>query len=163
LVRCPGAHRDLLMVTVNDFAGWRERIFSSLLAVVLIGGTASTLTIIPFLLQVGMWPVVVADTVALLWIFAIWRLQRLSYAARVFHFLAVIYLLGIVLMLFVGPASLSYLLGPPLIAAILLSLRPALLALALGAVSLVALGTIGHVGLNVPGWEHEPFKSSLVA
>ena len=151
------------MVTVNDFAGWRERIFSSLLAVVLIGGTASTLTIIPFLLQVGMWPVVVADTVALLWIFAIWRLQRLSYAARVFHFLAVIYLLGIVLMLFVGPASLSYLLGPPLIAAILLSLRPALLALALGAVSLVALGTIGHVGLNVPGWEHEPFKSSLVA
>ena len=151
------------MVTVNDFAGWRERIFSSLLTVVLVGGAASTLLITPFLLQEGMWPVALADTVALAWVFAIWRLKHLSYAVRVSHFLAVVYLLAIVLTLFVGPASLSYLLGPPLIAAILLSLRPALLALALGAVSLIALGTVGHMSLSVPGWEQEPLKASLVA
>jgi len=151
------------MGNVNDIAGWRERIFTSLLPVILVVGTLSTIAIVPFLVGQGMWPVALADTVALLWIFAIWRLRRVSYEARVLNFLAVVYVLSIALMLTVGPASMSYLLGPPLIAAILLSLRPAMLALALGAVSLVGLGAAGHIELNVPGWEHDPFKASLVA
>lgn len=151
------------MVNVKDIAGWRERIFSSLLPIILVVGTISTLAIIPFLLEHGMWPVVLADVLALCWIFAIWRLRQLSYTARVLHFLAVVYALAITLMLSVGAASLSYLLGPPLLAAILLSLRPAMLALGLGAASLIAAGATGHIALNVPGWENDPLKASLVA
>ena len=151
------------MVNVNDIAGWRERIFTSLLPVILVVGTLSTIAIIPFLVGAGMWPVALADCVALLWIFAIWRLRRLSYNTRVLHFLAVVYVLSIALMLTVGPASMSYLLGPPLVASILLNLRTSMLALALGAVSLVALGAAGHIELNVPGWEHDALKSALVA
>jgi len=151
------------MRNVNDMAGWRERIFSSLLSVALVVGAISTIAIMPFLIQHGMWSVAVADTCTLLWMFVIWRLGHLSYAARVLNFLAVVYVLAIVLMLSVGPASLSYLLAPPLIAAILLSLRSALLALGLGAISLVALGAAGHIALNVPGWEHAALKASLVA
>lgn len=153
----------ILMANVNDIAAWRERIFASLLSVALVVGTLSTIAIIPLLVIQGMWPVAVADAAALAWIFVIWRLKGLSYNTRVLHFLAVVYLLSVALMLTVGAASLSYLLGPPLIAAILLSLRPAMLALALGAVSLVGLGAAGHIDLNVPGWGHDPLKASLVA
>jgi diguanylate cyclase (GGDEF)-like protein/PAS domain S-box-containing protein len=151
------------MDNVKDIAGWRERIFSSLLPIILVVGALSTAAIVPYLVQHGMWTVAVADMAALGWIYAIWRLKRLAYPTRVLHFLAVVYALSITLMLSVGAASLSYLLGPPLLAAILLSLRPAMLALGLGAVSLVALGATGHISLSVPGWEHDPVKASLVA
>ena len=153
----------ILMANVNDIAAWRERIFASLLSVALVVGTLSTIAIIPLLVIQGMWPVAVADAAALAWIFVIWRLKGLSYNTRVLHFLAVVYLLSVALMLTVGAASLSYLLGPPLIAAILLSLRPAMLALVLGAATLIAAGGSGHVTLHVPGWEHDPLKAALVA
>lgn len=151
------------MPIVRNIAIWREKTFSSLLCVVLVVGAISTAGIVPFLFREGMWEVALADTIALAWIFCIWRLNRLTYKTRVLQFLAVIYLLGVVLLLTVGAASMSYLLGPPLIAAILLGLRPAMLALALGAVSLVACGAADHLNLNVPGWEQEPFKASMVA
>jgi diguanylate cyclase (GGDEF)-like protein/PAS domain S-box-containing protein len=151
------------MVNVNDFATWRERIFSSLLPVILAVGAVSTIVIFPVLLQRGMWPVVLADTVALAWVLAIWRLKHLPYNVRVLNFLAVVYALSITLMLSIGAASMTYLLGPPLIASILLSLRPAMLAIVLGAVSLVGLGATGHISVSVPGWEHDPLKASMVA
>jgi diguanylate cyclase (GGDEF)-like protein/PAS domain S-box-containing protein len=151
------------MVNVNDIAAWRERIFNSLLPVVLVVGTLATLSIIPILIDHGMWSVGVVDSAALACIFVIWRLKHLPYNTRVLSFLAVVYALSIALMLTVGAASLSYLLGPPVVAAILLSTRPAIIALALGAASIVGLGATNHITLNVPGWEHEPLKASLVA
>ncbi len=151
------------MLNVNDFAGWRERIFTSLLPVILVVGTVSAIAIAPLLIHQGMWPVAMADMVSLAWIFGIWRFRHLSYSLRVTNFLAVVYIFSIALMLSVGPASMTYLLGPPLTAAILLSLRPAMFALALGAASLIGLGATDHISLNVPGWEHEPLKASLVA
>ncbi|TWI65423.1 PAS domain S-box-containing protein/diguanylate cyclase (GGDEF)-like protein [Pseudoduganella lurida] len=151
------------MGNANNIAAWRERIFSSLLAVVLVVGAISTVAIIPFLVQHAMWPVALADTLALVWMFAIWRLRRLSYTVRVLNFLAVVYVLAIVLMLSVGSASLSYLLGPPLIAAILLNLRSAMIATGLGVAALIVAGATGHIALNMPGMGDEPLKASLVA
>jgi len=151
------------MLNVNDIAAWRSRIFLSMLPVILVIGALATVAILPALIHLDMWPVALVDTLALAWTFAIWRLERLSYNARVMNFLAVVYLLSVVLMLQVGAASLSYLLGPPIIAGLLLSMRPALLALALGAVTIVAFGASGHLALGVPGWEHDPIKSALVA
>ncbi len=147
----------------KDVAAWRERIFTSLLPTILTVGAISTLVIVPFLLSRGMWTVAVADVAALAWIFAIWRFERLGYTLRVMHFLTVVYALSITLLLTVGVASMSYLLGPPLIAAVLLNLRSALFALAVGAVTLVGLGATGHLSLSLPGWEHDPVKASLVA
>lgn len=151
------------MVNVTDIDGWRERTFSSLLSVVLVVGALSIGAMAPFLVQHGMWQVALADSVALAWLVVVWRRKHMAYATRVLHFLAVVYGLSVALMLTVGAASLSYLLGPPLVAAILLGLRPAMLAIALGAVTLVALGASGHISLSVPGWGSDPFKPSLVA
>jgi diguanylate cyclase (GGDEF)-like protein len=150
------------MESGHDILAWRARIFATLLSSVLIVGGLSTLFVTPFLLHRGLWPVCVADVIALVWTFAIWRLDRLAYATRVGHFLAVVFLLAIALMLSVGPVSLSYLLGPPLIAAILLGLRPAMLALGLGAAALIYFGAAGMVDLNVRGW-HDPLTGSIIA
>ncbi|MEW6023081.1 MAG: EAL domain-containing protein [Pseudomonadota bacterium] len=151
------------MSNLNNIAGWRERIFASLLTVVLVVGVISTAVVIPFLIHNGMWQVALADGLALAWMFGIWRLKRLSYATRVLNFLAVVYVLAIVLMLSVGSASLSYLLGPPLIAAILLNLRSAMIATALGVAALIVAGATGHIELSVPGMSDAPLKSSVVA
>ncbi len=151
------------MSDLNNIAGWRERVFASLLTVAFFVGLISTAAILPFLVQNGMWEVALADCLALAWIFAVWRLRELPYAVRVLNFLAVVYVLAIVLMLSVGSASLSYLLGPPLIAAILLNLRSAMLATALGVVALITAGATGHIELDVPGLDHSPLKASGVA
>lgn len=133
------------------------------MSVVLVVGAISTVAIVPFLLQNHMWHVVAADLVALAWMLGIWRFVGISYVARVYNFLDVVYALAIVLMLSVGSASLSYLLGPPLIAAILLNLRSALFATGLGVLTMVVIGATGNIELSVPGWGHAPLKSSLVA
>jgi hypothetical protein len=109
-----------------------------------------------------MWKAAAADSFALIWTFCIWRLERLSYETRVLHFLAIVYFLAVALSLSVGVVSLSYVLGPPIIAAILLSLRTAILATALGAVSLIAMGSSGFLALDVPDL-HDPLKAALVA
>lgn len=150
------------METGDDIITWRARIFNALLSTVLIVGGISTLVVAPFLIHDGLWRVAMADTVALTWTFGIWRFNHLAYNTRVGHFLAVVFLLAIVLMLSVGPVSLSYLLGPPLIAAILLGLRPAMFALALGATALFFFGAAEMVDLNVRGWD-DPVKGALVA
>lgn len=150
------------METGNDITTWRTRIFNALLSTVVVVGGISTLVVAPFLIHDGLWKVVVADIMALTWTFGISRFHHASYNTRVGHFLGVVFLLAIVLMLSVGPVSLSYLLGPPLIAAILLGLRPAMFALALGAAALFFFGAADMVDLNVRGW-HDPVKGALVA
>lgn len=150
------------MTINNDIVNWRARVFAMLLSIVIPVGTVSTLLIAPFLIEHGAWKAAAADIVALIWTFCIWRLDKLSYETRVLHFLAIVYCLSVALALSVGVVSLSYLLGPPIIAAILLSLRTAMLALALGAVSLVAMGSSNLLVMDVPGW-HDPLKAALVA
>jgi diguanylate cyclase (GGDEF)-like protein/PAS domain S-box-containing protein len=149
------------MVSVNDIAAWRIRIFSSLLSVVLALGTIAAVPSIPMLIRQGLWPVALMDTVALAWIFGIWRLESLPYRLRVLNFLAVLYAVAIALMLGIGPASLNYLLGPPVMAVILLGTRPAMIALALGAASIMGLGGGGLVRLGVPGMEDKALQAAL--
>jgi diguanylate cyclase (GGDEF)-like protein/PAS domain S-box-containing protein len=149
------------MVSVNDIAAWRNRIFSSLLSVVLALGTIAAVPSIPLLIRQGLWPVALMDTVALAWIFGIWRLESLPYRLRVLNFLAVLYAVAIALMLGIGPASLNYLLGPPVMAVILLGTRPAMIALALSAASIMGLGGSGLVKLGVPGMEDNALQAAL--
>jgi diguanylate cyclase (GGDEF)-like protein/PAS domain S-box-containing protein len=150
------------MDSVNDIAAWRTRIFSSLLFAVLVLGTISTIPSVPFLIYKGAWPAAIVDIVALAWILAIWRLGRLHYTLRVLHFLGVVYTVAIALMLSIGPVGLNFMLGPPVMAATLLGIRPSLYALALGFASIIGLGSAGLIDPAVPGMEHLPLQASLV-
>ena len=150
------------MVPTDDIAQWRVRVFSTLLPIVLVLGTSAALPSIALALRQGLWPIALMDAVALAWIFAIWRLDRLPHTFRVLNFLAVLFMVAIGLMLAVGPVSLNYLMAPPIMAVILLGNLPGILTLALGALCIVAFGMNGYARLYVPGLVTDPLLSSLV-
>lgn len=131
------------MLPTDDIARWRVRVFSTLLPIVLVLGISAALPSMALALRQGLWQIALMDAVALAWIFAIWRLDRLPYTFRVLNFLAVLFMVAIGLMLAVGPVSLNYLMAPPIMAVILLGNRPGILTLALGAACIVAFGVKG--------------------
>ena len=134
-----------------NIAQWRIRIFSGLMSTTLLLGTAAAIPSALFALADGIWPVAALDAVALAWIVAIWRFDRLPYSLRVWNFLAVLYVVGIGLMLTVGSISQIYLIGPPVMAVILLGTRQALLILMFTALSIFGLGASGLARLVVLG------------
>jgi len=145
----------------HDLAQWRAQVFSSLLSVVLVIGAITAAFCIPLLVRQGMWPVALMDVIALVWIFAIKRLPRLSYTLRVLNFLTIGYAVGIGLLLTVGPISLNYLMAPPVVAVILLGTRQALFTLAICAASILTIGISGRVPMEVFTLEHDPLLATL--
>ncbi|WP_322400736.1 putative bifunctional diguanylate cyclase/phosphodiesterase [Massilia luteola] len=144
----------------DDIAQWRARIFSRLLAIVLVLGTVAAIPSVIVVLRHGVWTVAVMDGAALAWLFVLWRLERLPYTFRVLNFLAIIYMVAICLMLKVGPVSQNYLMAPPVLAAILLGTAPALAALVASAVILV-LG-ISHFHPTLVDMGHDPLVTALL-
>jgi PAS domain-containing protein len=65
------------------------------------------------------------------------------------NFLAIFFLIGIGLMLNIGPVSQVYMLATPVLAAILLGVWPGLAALAISALSILGLGLAGYAKLYV--------------
>ncbi len=145
-----------------DLAHWRTRIFSTLMSTVLVLGVIAALPSAALALADGMWQIALMDGVALAWILAIWWLRDLPYKLRVLNFLAVIYLVGVGLMLMVGAVSQIFLMGPPVLAVILLGTRQALFALLLSAATILGLGLSGHAELFVKGLGSHGLLSSLV-
>jgi len=125
------------MLGFDDIVQWRARIFSRLLAIVLVLGAIAAIPTMAVVLRNGQWKVAAMDTAALVWLFALWRLERLPYRFRVVNFIAIIYLVAICLMLEVGPVSQNYLMAPPVMAAILLGTVPALASLGFSAAILI--------------------------
>ena len=150
------------MLAYKDIQHWRSQIFSRLLTVVAILGTILAIPSMALSYTEGLYPLIVADVLALGWILAVWRFKHLPYTVRVLNFLAVLYLIGIALMLQVGPVSLIFLLALPVMAAVLLGTIPAGLCLVLGAASIFALGVTGHAKLYVTGMPDYGLLPSLM-
>ncbi|NIA52090.1 EAL domain-containing protein [Massilia sp. TW-1] len=148
------------MLGFDDIAQWRARIFSRLLAVVLVLGTIAAIPSVFVVVRHGVWTVAVMDGAALAWLFALWRLERVPYTFRVLNFLAIIYMVAICLMLNVGPVSQNYLMAPPVMAAMLLGTVPSLLALAASAVILVF--GITQFPSTLVGLGHDPLVTALL-
>ena len=113
------------MKTTNDIAHWRTKVFSSLLSTVAKLGTGVALASIGLAINERLWPVAIMDTLAMVWLLVLWRMKRIPYRVRVLNFLVVLYLIGIGLMLTVGPVSQIYLMAPPVLAVVFLGLWPA--------------------------------------
>ena len=150
------------MDPVDEIAQWRVRVFSTLLPIVLGLGTIAAIPSIVLMLYRGKWQVAVMDVIALAWISAIWRWERMRYTPRVLHFLAVLFLIALGLMLAVGPVGLNYLMAPPLMAVILLGTGPGIACLALSALFIVAVGAGGSGALYIHGLDGTPFITSVV-
>ncbi|MGI4718066.1 MAG: putative bifunctional diguanylate cyclase/phosphodiesterase [Janthinobacterium lividum] len=145
-----------------DIAHWRTRIFSSLMTTVLVIGAVAAGPSAALAMVDGLWQVATMDLLALLWLFAIWWGTGLPYTLRVLNFLAVLYMVGIGLMVTVGAVSQIYLMAPPVLAVILLGTRQALVALVTSAVAILALGLSGKARLFAEGLGSNELLSSLV-
>ncbi|MFS2005128.1 putative bifunctional diguanylate cyclase/phosphodiesterase [Duganella sp. CT11-25] len=146
----------------NDIAHWRAQIFAKLLLVVFLLGLATAIPSVLLAASEGMWSIVIVDTLALAWLGLIWRWRRLSYTARVANFLAIAFMVGIALLLKVGPVSQIYLMAIPVLAALLLGLRPALWTLALAGLVVMVLGFEENSRLHIEGMPDYGFLKAAI-
>ncbi|WP_371869166.1 putative bifunctional diguanylate cyclase/phosphodiesterase [Duganella margarita] len=146
----------------NDIAHWRAQIFAKLLLVVFVLGLFTAIPSALLAASEGMWSIAVVDVVALAWIGAIWRWRRLAYTARVVNFLGVAIVVGIALLLKVGPVSQIYLMAVPVLAALLLGLRPALVTLVLTALIVMVLGFNDNASLHLSVLPDEGFLRAAI-
>jgi diguanylate cyclase (GGDEF)-like protein/PAS domain S-box-containing protein len=141
------------MGTYYDIAHWRSRVFESLLSYVVLLGTLAAVPSIGLSVSEGLWSVALMDSVALAWVATLWRLPRMNYTVRVLNFLAILYMIGIGLMLTIGPVSQIFLMALPVLGVVLLGMRPALGALCFCGASIFFLGLGGYARLYVTGME----------
>ncbi|MCZ8253140.1 MAG: EAL domain-containing protein [Hylemonella sp.] len=141
---------------------WRHRILSTILLFVGVLGTLTAIPGIWLAAQQGLWSIAWVDLFALVWVITLWKYRRLSYRLRAWNLLVLIYLLGTWFLFIVGPVSQIYLMAFPVMAALLLGLRPALLALLVNALTLMTVGYLGNTDLHVPGFETRPFVEWVV-
>ena len=150
------------MAVPNDIAHWRAHLFARLLLVVFVLGVATAVPSAVLAARQGLWPVVIMDGVALAWIGAIVALRRASYTLRVANFLAVAFLIGVGLMLTVGPVSQIYLLAVPVLAALLLGLRPAIWTLLLAGLAVLLLSFDDPAPMQIAGLPDHAWLKPLI-
>ncbi|MFA9216631.1 MAG: putative bifunctional diguanylate cyclase/phosphodiesterase, partial [Sphingomonadaceae bacterium] len=151
------------MTVPNDIAHWRAQIFARLLLVVFVLGAVTAVPSVLLAVSEGMWSIAIVDSVALVWLAAILLLRRVAYTTRVIHFLIIAYMVGVALMLKVGPVSQIYLMAIPVLAALLLGLRPAVLSLLLAGGAVFALGFQDNAQVHFDGIpDYAVLKATIV-
>ncbi|PVX34350.1 PAS domain S-box-containing protein/diguanylate cyclase (GGDEF)-like protein [Janthinobacterium sp. 78] len=150
------------MVASNDLAHWRGQVFKHLLQVVLLLGFVTAIPSALLAASEAIWSIVALDLLALGWIGVIWHLRAMPYRWRVWQFLIVAYLVGVGLLLKIGPVSQIYIMLMPVLAALLLGMRPALSTLALTSLTIFLLGLHPDVALHLPGTPDSPVLRALI-
>jgi diguanylate cyclase (GGDEF)-like protein/PAS domain S-box-containing protein len=150
------------VAVANDIAHWRAQIFAKLLLVVFMLGLATAVPSVLLAVSEGMWSIAIVDSVALIWIGVIWRWRSLAYTARVVNFLAVAFVVGLALLLKVGPVSQIYLMAVPVLAALLLGLRPALWTLFMAGLAVMVLGFEDNANLHLEGLPDYGFLKAAI-
>jgi diguanylate cyclase (GGDEF)-like protein/PAS domain S-box-containing protein len=129
----------------ENIAHWRTQIFASLVFFVLVLGGLTAIPSMFLLASEGQWQMVGVDAVALAWISLVWWFKRAPYTIRVLNFLAIIFMIGIGLMVTIGPVSQIYLFSAPMLAAVLLGTWPAIGALVASTLTVFGLSYWGYV------------------
>jgi signal transduction histidine kinase len=149
-------------VEPEDIDSWREHVLSIILFVVVVLGSVVAVPSILLALRERLWDVAIVDIVALAWVVILWRGRSFSYRLRAWNFCALLYLLGLAMLLTIGQSSQIYLMGFPVMAALLLGMRPALHALALNAATLLAVGYLANADIQISPLESRPFLKWVV-
>ncbi|WP_219136693.1 bifunctional diguanylate cyclase/phosphodiesterase [Janthinobacterium sp. UMAB-60] len=150
------------MAASNDLAHWRGQVFDRLLQVVLLLGCVTAIPSALLAASEAIWSIVALDLLAIGWIGVIWHLRAMPYRWRVWQFLIVAYLVGVGLLLKIGPVSQIYMMLMPVLAALLLGMRPALSTLALTSLTIFFLGLHPDVALHLPGTPDSPVLRALI-
>ena len=150
------------MAISSDLAHWRGLVFTRLLQVVLLLGLATAIPSALLAASEAIWSIVALDLLAIGWIGVIWHSRAMPYRWRVWQFLIVAYLVGVGLLLKIGPVSQIYMMLMPVLAALLLGMRPALSTLALTSLTIFLLGLHPDVELQLRGVPDSPVLRALI-
>ena len=124
---------------------WRERVLSALLLALVLLAVVAYVPSMVAAVAAGYDLIAAADTVALVWLLAIFFARERSLAWRSWNLLGLGYLLGLVLVVVVGPfgAGFVWLFAFAALAAVLAGRRGGALALALASATLVGAALVG--------------------
>jgi diguanylate cyclase (GGDEF)-like protein/PAS domain S-box-containing protein len=150
------------VATSSDLAHWRGLVFTRLLQVVLLLGIVTAIPSALLAASEAIWSIVALDLLAIGWIGAIWHSRAMPYRWRVWQFLIVAYLVGVGLLLKIGPVSQIYMMLMPVLAALLLGMRPALSTLVLTTLTIFFLGLHPDIALHLPGTPDSPVLRALI-
>lgn len=142
--------------SIEDLTTWRARLLARLLSVVFVAGWLVGVPSVMLAFREGLWPLTVADIVALLWLSQLYR-HRNRHRVRVsVQLLSLMYLLGLVLLGTVGYVAQIYLMAIPVLAVLLLSLRAAVVSLVLNGVTLLVAGYFWQIDAGTRLFSDQP-------
>jgi PAS domain S-box-containing protein len=149
----------------GSVAFWRKRIMELM---IIVGAFLGMLAYVPSVLlslRVGLWSVAVVDTLAYGWVVAAALSPRWRYQTRVGGLMAVLYLIALVLLVRIGTAGagLLWISALPVMAAILIGLRAALLTWLLAVATLAGCGWVAASGAMAPAAMVVPQSIALAA
>ena len=127
---------------------WQERL---LLVFVFVGAVFGFFVYLPSValsIKENLWSVAVADTIIYAWTVILFFRRSIPFAVRAVTVSLIGYILGMVLLLTIGPfgGGAVWLFAFPVIVAILLGFRMSLIALAIKAVTLISIGLLLQFG-----------------
>ncbi|MBK7977053.1 MAG: response regulator [Deltaproteobacteria bacterium] len=132
----------------GSLAEWRERILMGILRASLVLGLVVFVPSALAAIRDQLWGVLVVDSVALVWVAWIALAKKVSHRSRAVQLLVALYVIGVTLLIEVGPVSELYLFCMPLFAAILLGWEASLTSLFITSATLVVLGALGHAHVS---------------
>jgi len=144
-------------VLVIDPEKWREDLLTLILRVTLVLGVVVYVPSVSMAVKMGLVAVAIIDTVAVLVIAALFLFDRLPFRLRASALCLILYFLGIVLLVSVGPISQIYLFGFSIIATLLLGLRIGFYSSVLSTATLFFIGWLGHAApeMSIPNFPRD--------
>ena len=97
----------------------------------------------------NLWPVVILDTAVYIILLILFAFRNIPYLYRVYSLLFIIYLLGVALLIILGPdgAGLVWLFAFPTLTSIMAGVRPALIAIAINTLTVIVLGFLNYLNI----------------
>lgn len=143
-------------VTIDDgLQYWRELLLRLFLLICTFLGLLVYLPSVALSIKEGLWVVAVADTIIYGFILILFFTPSFSYGIRAITISLLSYILGMVLLLTIGPhgGGPVWLFAFPIVVAILLGLRNSIIALIINIGTIVIVGILLQVGLVEWGYE----------
>lgn len=147
---------------VTDMQQWRAQVLSAVLFVAFALGAVTAIPSILLALKQGMLSIVAIDLFALAWVGMLWLKPQLPFLFRAWNLLILLYLLGVWFLLTVGSVSQIYLMAFPVMAALLVGFRPAIIALFWNAMSMLCIGYFFNANLHIEKYDDQPFIQWIV-
>lgn len=146
----------------KDLQLWRDEMLSAILLVTMCLGALTAVPSILLAFRDSLYSIILIDVLAIAWLFTLWRWRGLSFVARSWNFLFIVYLVGVFFLLKVGPVSQIYLLAVPVLTSLLLGLRPAIAVLVVNAITLLTIGFFADIDLQFDRYHDRPFLRWII-